>query len=325
MLAVWAALVSLSLACGCGARTALRVGDAGADELPRLDVDTIDVRVPEDGSGEEASDIGDVVGDDVPPSFDVALDAPLDVPVDGPVARCGNGALEPGELCDEGFANALTPAFAVTQPGRSETPVAFVARPRSALAFYDYRSASAHTGFEVVRVSNFFLYVSTPDDTLSLFIVTGQDFEGGPTRQPVSAIQMTLRGVPSGAQSILSDDPGEVRGIPPADVTAGWTFQDNSDGSVISGLAWDRAWTITLDANFMSGVSSWRYAHERIASVSLDLTQPGVLIHRIAGATCRPDCRPPRCGDGFVDAGERCDDGNTRSNDGCSAACDRVE
>jgi cysteine-rich repeat protein len=29
----------------------------------------------------------------------------------------------------------------------------------------------------------------------------------------------------------------------------------------------------------------------------------------------------PRCGDGHVDPGEECDDGNTRNGDGCSAAC----
>jgi len=30
---------------------------------------------------------------------------------------------------------------------------------------------------------------------------------------------------------------------------------------------------------------------------------------------------PPTCGDGFVDPGEQCDDGNTVSGDGCSASC----
>jgi cysteine-rich repeat protein len=32
--------------------------------------------------------------------------------------------------------------------------------------------------------------------------------------------------------------------------------------------------------------------------------------------------RVPRCGDGFVDPGEQCDDGNNVSGDGCSATCD---
>ncbi len=39
---------------------------------------------------------------------------------------------------------------------------------------------------------------------------------------------------------------------------------------------------------------------------------------------CGPTCRVSGCGDGFVDAeaGEQCDDGNTMSNDGCSATCE---
>lgn len=39
------------------------------------------------------------------------------------------------------------------------------------------------------------------------------------------------------------------------------------------------------------------------------------------GATCRTDCRPARCGDGIVDPGETCDDGNTTPGDGCRADC----
>ena len=42
-------------------------------------------------------------------------------------------------------------------------------------------------------------------------------------------------------------------------------------------------------------------------------------------ATCGTDCTLPQCGDGArnVTAGEQCDDGNTRSCDGCSARCRR--
>ncbi len=37
--------------------------------------------------------------------------------------------------------------------------------------------------------------------------------------------------------------------------------------------------------------------------------------------SCRTNCQPARCGDGTVDTGEACDDGNTTSGDGCSASC----
>jgi cysteine-rich repeat protein len=38
-------------------------------------------------------------------------------------------------------------------------------------------------------------------------------------------------------------------------------------------------------------------------------------------AECRIDCQLRRCGDGIVDDGEKCDDGNHLAGDGCSADC----
>ena len=37
---------------------------------------------------------------------------------------------------------------------------------------------------------------------------------------------------------------------------------------------------------------------------------------------CRTDCLPAHCGDGAVDGGEQCDDGNLDACDGCDAFCD---
>jgi cysteine-rich repeat protein len=39
--------------------------------------------------------------------------------------------------------------------------------------------------------------------------------------------------------------------------------------------------------------------------------------------SCRTDCRMPACGDGVVDGGETCDDGNALSCDGCAFDCRR--
>jgi len=40
-----------------------------------------------------------------------------------------------------------------------------------------------------------------------------------------------------------------------------------------------------------------------------------------ANAECRPNCSPGRCGDGILDVGEICDDGNNKPGDGCRADC----
>jgi len=42
------------------------------------------------------------------------------------------------------------------------------------------------------------------------------------------------------------------------------------------------------------------------------------------GDGCRSDCTEERCGDAIIDLTEQCDDGNTTSGDGCDAAC-RIE
>ncbi len=42
------------------------------------------------------------------------------------------------------------------------------------------------------------------------------------------------------------------------------------------------------------------------------------------GDGCRDDCTAELCGDGILDAGEDCDDGNNVSGDGCSALCEGV-
>jgi cysteine-rich repeat protein len=42
----------------------------------------------------------------------------------------------------------------------------------------------------------------------------------------------------------------------------------------------------------------------------------------VGGAPCRLDCKRARCGDGIMDPGELCDDGNNTPGDGCRADCE---
>jgi len=48
---------------------------------------------------------------------------------------------------------------------------------------------------------------------------------------------------------------------------------------------------------------------------------PGASNSALRPDACRHDCKAARCGDGVVDAGEACDDGNTRAGDGCGPTC----
>src|SRR6185437_11189041 len=40
-------------------------------------------------------------------------------------------------------------------------------------------------------------------------------------------------------------------------------------------------------------------------------------------STCQKESSTPVCGNGVVEAGEQCDDGNTKSGDGCSSTCQK--
>jgi len=54
------------------------------------------------------------------------------------------------------------------------------------------------------------------------------------------------------------------------------------------------------------------------------ILQPGEECddgNNVDGDGCQADCTNPRCGDGILDAGEECDDGNNIDGDGCQADC----
>jgi cysteine-rich repeat protein len=52
-----------------------------------------------------------------------------------------------------------------------------------------------------------------------------------------------------------------------------------------------------------------------------ELCDDGAGNDDAAANACRTDCRPAHCGDGVVDTGEECDDGNNANCDGCSGLC----
>jgi cysteine-rich repeat protein len=61
-----------------------------------------------------------------------------------------------------------------------------------------------------------------------------------------------------------------------------------------------------------------------MVAAGIEACDDGHNIATYGEAGCGPGCKAvPRCGDGKVDSlyGEACDDGNTVSNDGCSATC----
>src|SRR5262249_53121302 len=145
------------LVTACGARTTL---EDGVVTLPDAQTDA---------------------GLDAPPK-DVATDVPADVHVDvGPPAGCGNGVVGSGGAGALGKANGHKPAFLVTQPSGTHIETNMLFQKKSAIAFYDYFSASSHTGFEVAQESRLYLYADATTGRLNLILTHGIDAGQGQT------------------------------------------------------------------------------------------------------------------------------------------------
>ncbi len=56
-------------------------------------------------------------------------------------------------------------------------------------------------------------------------------------------------------------------------------------------------------------------------STTCEICDAGAGNSDVVADACRSDCRPARCGDAVVDAGEQCDDGNAENCDGCDEFC----
>ena len=237
----------------------------------------------------------------------------------GTAGTCGNGILGPGEQCDLGAGNEATPAFTVTQGGHSFAAVPLI-RSGSGADFYDYRSSSAHTGFEALGTSRIMLYLDKSTLGLSLVVFHGVDKDSTSEEQPTSHVQMLFSGLPDTTAAEVSDDSDELLMTSSTTATGFWRFENNSDGGVLAVLPFPGDWKITIEPTFIDGISTWTWIEGDGSPVTLDLTQPLTIEARSSHGQCRPDCTTPQCGDGILDSGELCDDGRP-SKSGCSTNC----
>ena len=258
-------------------------------------------------AGHEQCDDGNTVDDDL-----CQNDCKLPV--------CGDGKLAGAEQCDQGAANTDRPAFQVSQPSTPAFGTNALVQKKSAAVFYNYYSASSHTGFEASGESRTYMYIDGNSGRLSLFVTHGQD-----NAQPSAKVDMNITGIPPGfAVDIADDSPSEFFASGPTSVAGRWTFDANSDGGVIGGLPFPGTWKIVIAPTFTKGISSWGFVLANLSRVGLKLNEAVTIQAFDSAGTCRTTCTVPRCGDGVLDGGEVCDDGNTVSGDGCSSDCRRV-
>jgi hypothetical protein len=170
--------------------------------------------------------------------------------------------------------NVDQPAFLVTQPSGVRSGVDPVVRAEDSASFYDYFSASAHTGFERVGESRIYLYEDSDNRRLSLVISQGTDDDLGMI-QPAGIVNMDITGLPAGFSIDLSDDnPGEFFASGPTSASGRWQFQQNTDGGIIGGLPFPGAWTVTVTASFEEGITSWVWIRGDGTRIPLSLTDP---------------------------------------------------
>lgn len=235
---------------------------------------------------------------------------------------CGDGFVQAGvEACDLGAANADRPAFLLTQ-GALSRPVPPLVRPQGAASFYAFGSASAHTGLEIERRSHLFLYVDSRTGALSLFTLHGIDEDATGIAQPRSRFAQRFLNMPSTTFVELADDkPEELFKNDATTIIGNWTFHRNSDGGVISGLPFPGDFSIDIESSIFDGIDGWDYLDVELQPVTLARGGTANLTASGSPSSCRIDCTVPRCGDGRLDGGELCDDGNSSSGDGCSEGC----
>ncbi len=234
---------------------------------------------------------------------------------------CGDGEREGTEACDLGTQNGNVPAFLISQPSGTRIGTNPIVRRLDAVRFYDYRSASSHTGFEQVGESRIYLYVDSNTGRLSLVLTHGIDAAPG-MLQPQSTVEMDVTGLPTGVTiDVTDDDPTEFFRSGPTSATGRWSFNQNSDGAVLGGFPFPGTWRVTVAARFMAGINTWGWVRDDLQRIPLVRTEPITIEAFAQSAMCRPTCTVPRCGDRILDGGEVCDDGNTVDGDGCSANC----
>jgi cysteine-rich repeat protein len=233
---------------------------------------------------------------------------------------CGNGVIEPGEQCDQGNGNFDSAALTLYYQGGLGTAILPLSNFESAVSFYGYSSASSHTGYEAASASRALLFTDATTGQLSLVLLHGIDSSTGQI-QPPGSIQMQLNGLPPSSFVALSDDPGELMQTGVGLAQGKWKFSKNTDGGVISGLPLPGDWSLTVSAQFLSGIQSWTWVDASGNAFDLGLGGQITIVSSTSKSSCRTNCTIPTCGDGILDAGEACDDGNTFGGDLCPADC----
>jgi cysteine-rich repeat protein len=209
---------------------------------------------------------------------------------------CGDGKRAGNEECDDGPLNGNQVQLLITQPSGISVATDPIVHPKDAVSFYDYFSASSHTGLEQVGESRIYLYMDSNTAKQSLILTHGIDQDTSGQDQPASAVNMDVTDLPDGVMVDLSDDPGEATQSGNA-AHGRWTFHHNSDGMVLGGFTCPGTWTVTVTPTFIKGITTWGWVRHDAVRIPLDMTQPITVQSFDVSTFCKTDCTHPRCGE----------------------------
>jgi hypothetical protein len=181
-------------------------------------------------------------------------------------------------------------SYYLIEQGALSEIVAPVPEPVDATSFYDYSSASSHTGFEEPHKSKFFLFKDTTTDEISLIIHHNIDRDGTGIITGPGRVDFDLEGVPPSGFISFVDDPNHVWDPPRTKefslsypgMEGHWAYGDNTDGGVLSGLPNDESWSITIDPLYWESILGWEFiSHVSGFAVvySLDMSLPVTISH----------------------------------------------
>ncbi len=237
------------------------------------------------------------------------------------LSRCGDGVVDQGEACDLGSQNADRPALRVKQ-GSLQFAVRPLDRGANVVTFYAYGSGSSHTGYEVLQSSRIYFYRDVTTGNLNLVFHHGIDKNSSGQTQPPAKVNWSISGLPSTVLVQVADDnANELAKTSPTSVNAKWSFQNNSDGGALGSFPFPGNYTVTIAPSTITGINNWSWINGDEALTDLNLSRSVEITAFSTPSMCRVNCTVPACGDGILDGGEVCDDGNTIGGDGCSANC----
>jgi hypothetical protein len=171
---------------------------------------------------------------------------------------CGDAKIDPGEQCDEGPENTDTAALRLFLNGFA-LPIAPIDQGGTVQSFYNYFSASSHTGLEDVGASRVMFYRDLSTGQLSLIVHHGIDQDTSGLSQPNAQAQMKFGG-PSSMFVIFADDNQQELSMQgPGAAFGNWTFANNSDGGILGGFPFPGDWSLDISPSFSQNISSWAF------------------------------------------------------------------